>query len=81
MPGPTEVVQDVDSREHSNTTQSSTFGWATTRFLRMQDIPMTRTTGWSDADVLFIGSSLAAELGAWDAASDEALSNFEATLS
>jgi hypothetical protein len=32
------------------------------------------------SDVPFVDSRLAAELEAWDAASDEALTNFEATL-
>jgi hypothetical protein len=81
MPAPSEVVQEMDSRKYGNSAPLSTFGFATTRFLRMQEIRMSRTTGWSDADVLLVGSSLAAEFGAWDAASDEALSNFEASLS
>jgi len=74
------TVQDVDLGADANAEQLEVFSQPTTSFLVVQDMllinwQMKRIEGTPLAD-----PELEAELQAWEAASDEALLNYEASL-
>lgn len=74
------TAEYIDLREDGNAEQPEIFGQPTTRLLVIQDALL---IDWQIREVErapLVDPELEAELQAWEAASDEALLNFEASL-